>query len=229
MLICIFLPLVLQRDWFTKKEGQTIIQWWHQRTLRILGLTVVQRGKPFQSTSLVVANHISFLDISVIASLSPVTFLSKSTLRYWPVIGFIAMNIGTVFIQRNNKKAAHKITQSIATALEQRQTLVIFPEGTTTAGNTVNKFHSSLFQAAINTAKPVQPVALRYNRNGKIDTKVAYINKDNFIITLIRIMAQAKTEVHITYCHLINSRNINRAELASTSHQLISQIIAASP
>jgi len=228
LLICTFLPILLKRDWFRKKTGTAITQWWSKRATNILGVTIIQQGKPFESTSLIVSNHISFLDIIVIASTSPVIFLAKSTLRSWPVIGFIADRIGTIFIQRSNKRMIHTIKKSITTALEQKQSLVLFPEGTTTIGKTVNKFHSGLFQAAINAEKPVQPIALHYQRNGKIDDTAAYVDNDNFIINLIKIMAQAKTEVQITFCDLIDSKNLNRVELASTSHNIISRAVGIS-
>lgn len=224
-LICSILPILFKQDWFNKEQGKATIQWWSKRAASILGLTIFQRGKPFSSTSLIVANHISFLDIIVIGSTSPVVFLSKSSLRHWPVFGFIAYKIGTIFIQRNNKKVLHTITRSLTKALKQKQTLVLFPEGTTTTGRMVNKFHSSLFQAAINAGKPVHPVALRYKRNGCLDDTATYTSNDNFIINLVRIMAQEKTEVELTFCNIIENENMNRAELASASHHLISQAI----
>ena len=186
VLICIVLPLLLEHNWFNTKKGKALTQWWSRRAINILGLNITQQGEPFKSTSLIVANHISFLDIIVIASSSPVIFLAKSTLRYWPFIGFIANRIGTVFIKRNNKREVLIISKSLTKALKQKQSLVLFPEGTTTPGRTVKKFHPSLFQAAISAGKPVQPVALHYKRNGEVDNIAAYVNNDNFIINLIK-------------------------------------------
>ena len=227
IIICICLPLLQGRSWYCNKKGKALIQWWSKRTTEILGITIAQKGKHINSTSLFVSNHISFLDIVILASVFPVTFLSKSTIRYWPVFGFLAYGFGVIFIQRNNKKVLHTVTNSLTTALKQKRSFVLFPEGTTTTGRAVGKFHSSLFQAAINAAKPVQPVALRYHNNGEFDDSSSYIGKDNFIITLISILAKSKTEVEVTICDAINSDNMNRRELSSLSHNLISQAISA--
>ena len=225
--ICLCLPLIQGRNWYSKNKGKALIQWWSKRTTEILGLTITEKGTSINTTSLFVANHISFLDIVILASMFPVTFLSKSTIRYWPVFGFIAYGFGVIFIQRNNKQILHSLTNSLSTALKQKRSLVLFPEGTTTIGLTVDKFHPSLFQAAINAGKPVQPVALRYHSNGEFDNTVAYIGKDNFIFTLISILAKKKTEVEVTICDAIDSSNMNRKELSDESHNLISQAIGA--
>jgi len=225
LLICSFVLLVFKRHWFQGERGRNIIQWWHKQATCILGLTITQKGSPFNSTTLTVANHISFLDIMVIASSSPVTFLSKSTLRYWPIIGFVANSVGTLFIERHNKRSLYKTIPLLTQALNQNKSLVIFPEGTTTIGRDVGKFYSSLFQSAINANKPIQPIALRYLKNGNINTTAAYIENDNFILTLIKIMSQSKTEATITFCNTIFNNKQKRGELAMESHAAISQEI----
>lgn len=225
--ICLCLPFIQGRNWYSKKKGKALIQWWSKRATNILGLSITQKGKFNNKTSLFVANHISFLDIVILASIFPVTFLSKSTIRYWPVFGFIAYGFGVIFIQRNNKRILHSLTNILTTALKQKRSLVLFPEGTTTIGMTVDEFHPSLFQAAINAGKPVQPVALRYHNNGEFDDTVAYVGKDNFIVTLISILAKTKTEVEVTICDVIDSGNMNRRELSHESHSVISQAVSA--
>lgn len=225
IIISLVLPLIYGFNWYSKDKGKKLIQWWSRRATDILGLSITHKGKLNLSTSLFVANHISFLDIIILSSMFPVTFLSKSTIRYWPVFGFIAAGFGVIFIQRNNKRVLNSITNSLTTALKQNRSLVLFPEGTTTIGKTVGKFHPSLFQAAINAGKPVQPVALRYHRNGEFDETAAYIGKDNFIVILISIMAKDKTEVEVTVCDEIDSYNLNRRELSDKSYNVINQVV----
>ncbi len=225
LIIGFILPLIYGRQWFATFKGQRIIQWWAKRASSILGLSISLQGKSCTSTSLIVSNHISFLDIVVIASISPVTFLAKSTLRYWPIIGFIANRFGTIFIKRNSSSVMHNLTKSLTNALQQKQTIAVFPEGTTTNGLSVKRFHPALFQASINANKPVQPIALCYRRNGKVNRSAAYIDNDIFIITLIKIMSQTKTDVNLTFCNTIETLNSNRTELALKSHKLISNAI----
>ena len=225
LLVCSFIPVLYKQQGFNGKQGQAVIKWWCHRTMNILGLTLSRQGKPFDSSGLIVANHISFLDIIVIASTTTGLFLAKSTLQSWPVIGFIANRIGTIFIQRNEPRTLHAIIPTLTSMLQQGIPVIIIPEGTTTAGKTVGKFHSSLYQAAINANKPVLPVAIRYMRNGKPDNIAAYIDNNNFIFSLIKIMAQTRTNVQIYFYDRLDSNNMSRQELAMQSHEIISQSI----
>lgn len=224
-LISLFAPFVLGRLWHQTAKGKSACMWWFVRASNILNIIIHQNGYPHKTTTLYTANHISFLDIIVLAAVMPVKFLSKETLRYWPIIGFITSSAGTVFIKRGNRHIMHKVIYAIENTLQQEHSLVIFPEGTTTLGNNVKKFNTGIFQAAINSGKPIQPIALRYIRNGKPDRIAAYINNDNFITTLIRIMAQDKVEVQLTYCAAFESNTGTRAELAKSSHSIICNII----
>jgi len=225
LLVSIFYPFVTGKQWIYSAQGKQFKRWWHRRALDILGIHLTQQGQPTRLTSLVVSNHISFLDISVIASVCDVTFLSKSTLRFWPIIGFVSARMGTVFIPRQNKMHLLNVKYSISEIMQQNMSLVIFPEGTTTLGKTVSRFHSGLLQSAIDTNKPVQPVALSYIRAGKNDRVAAYIDKDNFVTSIIKIMAQPKTNVYISLCESLDSQSKTRHELAATSRHLISNKI----
>lgn len=224
-LISLAIPVFFGGQWHQNRKGKKLCQWWSVRASNILGLQIIQHGYPEKIPTLFTANHISFLDIIVLAAVTPVKFLSKESLRYWPIIGFISSSIGTVFIKRGDRRVVHKTIHAISTALQQENSLVIFPEGTTTLGASVKKFNTGLFQAAINTRKPIQPVALRYIRNGEPDRIAAYINNDNFIITLIKIMAQAKIEVELYYCAVLEADIYTRSELAINSHAMISNVI----
>lgn len=224
-LFSLFAPVFLGSQWHQKRKGKQICQWWSVRASNILRLQIIQHGDPINNTTLFVANHISFLDIIVLAAVTPVKFLSKKSLRYWPVIGFISSSIGTIFIKRGDRHAVPQTIQIIAEALQDENSLVIFPEGTTTLGTHVEKFNSGLFQAAVNTNKPIQPVALRYVRNGEPDRIAAYINNDNFIVTLIKIMAQTRIDVELYYCAALETDSATRSELAVNCHAIISDIV----
>lgn len=224
-IISMIAPLALGYHWYQTDKGILLCQWWFARSSSILSLQITQNGHPQKTTTLFTANHISFLDIIVIASTTPARFLSKQTLRHWPIIGFITSSAGTIFIKRGNRQVIHKTIQTISTALEQQHSLIIFPEGTTTLGDKVKKFHNGLFQAAINKHVPVQPIALKYIRNGKPDRIAAYIDKDNFIMSLIKIMAQSKIEVQLSYCSVLQSQTYTRSELAKDSHAIINEVI----
>lgn len=203
------------RHWHLTVTGQASIRWWAQHMTRIVGIRITQYGRPLSADVMHVANHISYLDILVISSIVPVRFLSKHTLRYWPIVGYLAQLCGTVFIQRAKSSRLSQTLDALRAALRSGRPLLIFPEGTTSLGTEVLKFHSGLFQAAINNKVPVQTLTLHYRRDGRADRIAAYIDKDNFLISLLRLMAQSKTEAHIHFSPPIDSTAHTRQQLAA--------------
>jgi 1-acyl-sn-glycerol-3-phosphate acyltransferase len=127
---------------------------WSQGLLGVLGIRIeVAAGiASGLEGGLLVANHISFVDIFLINALLPSSFVAKGDVARWPLIGWLARRNGTVFIERGNRKAAQQAREHLLAALGKGQRLAIFPEGTTTAGDRVLPFHGALFQAAIDAA-----------------------------------------------------------------------------
>ena len=114
--------------------------------------------------SLLVANHISWVDIFVINALAPSAFISKAEVREWPLIGWLAARNETVFLRRGSRGHARQVNAEIAALLDAGRTVAVFPEGTTTDGSRVLGFHAALLQPALSAGHPVQPVALSYHR-----------------------------------------------------------------
>jgi len=138
------------------------VQWWSTKCLRLLGVDLVEQGTPRPGAKLLVANHISWLDILAINAVVPARFVSKSEVRRWPLFGWLATAAGTLYIQRERPRDALRVMHQMAAALQEGQTLAVFPEGTTADGHALLPFHANLLQGAIATATPVQPVALRF-------------------------------------------------------------------
>ncbi|MBK6863242.1 MAG: 1-acyl-sn-glycerol-3-phosphate acyltransferase [Ideonella sp.] len=137
-------------------------QRWAAGFLRVLGVRVEARGTPRPGAKLIVANHVSWLDILVIDAVVPARFVSKAEVRHWPLFGRLAVAVNTLFIERDRTRDALRVVHQIAEALRAGDTVAVFPEGTTADGRTLLPFHANLLQAAIATATPVQPVALRF-------------------------------------------------------------------
>jgi lyso-ornithine lipid O-acyltransferase len=217
-------------DWYLSAHGMAAIQRWMQRATQLLGLRIRQYNRARAASTLFIANHISFLDIPVLSAIVPVRFLAKHTIRYWPVIGTLTQLSGTVFIERGKRSLIHRTVDSLDMALREPRPVAIFPEGTTGLGDKLKKFHTGLFQAAIDSNTPVQAIALRYIRNGQIDRTAAYIDKDNFVLKILAVMAQPYTEVQIHFCApLVPSASQSRQQLAQTAHAQIEQILNANP
>lgn len=112
--------------------------------------------------ALVVANHISWIDIYVINSVLPSAFVSKEEVRHWPLIGWLAAKNDTIFLRRGSRGHARIINQQVAEVLAQGKYVAVFPEGTTTDGTHLLHFHAALIQPALAAGRPVLPVGISY-------------------------------------------------------------------
>lgn len=140
------------------------IRWWSAKMLRVLGLTLQVEGTFKPGAKLIVANHVSWLDILAVHAVCPeARFVSKADVQRWPLVGRLVASADTLYIERERKRDALRVVHQIAEALQRGDTVAAFPEGTTGDGETLLPFHANLLQAAIAHATPVQPVALRYS------------------------------------------------------------------
>lgn len=210
-------------QWYLRMNGQSFIRWWMRHASHIIGLHINHYGQPIRQHVLLVCNHISFLDILAISSAVPVRFLAKHDIRNWPVIGYLAALSGSLFIERGKH---HRLRQSIHTlrqALAQPVPVLIFPEGTTSSGNQVLPFHTGLFQAALDAKVPVQTLTLHYRHRDQADRLAAYIDNDNLLVNLLRLMGRKKTEVHLSFTPPVDTHAHHRRSLADFCQLRISQ------
>jgi 1-acyl-sn-glycerol-3-phosphate acyltransferase len=112
--------------------------------------------------ALLVANHVSWIDIYVINAALPAAFVSKEEVRHWPLIGWLAAKNDTVFLRRGSRGHARIINQEIAGLLEKGRYVAVFPEGTTTDGTHLLHFHAALIQPALAAGRPVLPIGISY-------------------------------------------------------------------
>lgn len=183
---------------------------------RCLGIRVNCHGKPSTTPTLFVSNHVSWCDIPVIGGTLPMTFLSKSEVGQWPLIGWLARQAGTLFIKRGGGRA-YGVADQLAELLHGGQNAIIFPEGTTTAGITVLPFHGKLLKAAMISGVPVQPVSIVYRRDGRLDHLAPFINDDGFIGHLGRLLGKPAPTVSIVFHEPVTvSEPDNLSSLAAT-------------
>lgn len=177
-------------------------------------------GQLPQQPMLWVSNHVSWTDIPLLGMLTPLSFLSKAEVRSWPVAGWLALKAGTLFIRRGGNDS-QLLRQQISQHLQQACALLIFPEGTTTDGRSLRTFHGRLLASAIDTHTPLQPVALRYLRNGKTDMFAPFIGDDDLLSHLMRLFSQDCGEVEIHLLRPIASAGEERAALAFKAQQAV--------
>jgi 1-acyl-sn-glycerol-3-phosphate acyltransferase len=157
---------------------------------RIFGLRRALYGEIFDGPCLVVANHISWLDIMLLHSVSPMGFVAKAEIDKWPVAGWLAKVGGTVFHHRGSHDSASGVAVAMAERLVQGRKVAIFPEGGVLPGNHVKRFHARLFATSIDTGSPVQPIMLRYLRDGQRYDDITFIPGESFLVNFFRLLTQ---------------------------------------
>ncbi|MEV4538008.1 lysophospholipid acyltransferase family protein [Asanoa sp. NPDC049518] len=135
---------------------------WGRATLAALGVRLRVRGRSPRGGSLVVANHVSWLDIVTLLAVAPGRMLAKVEVRNWPLFGKLAASGGTIFIDRARPKTLPDTVADVAAALRAGAVVTVFPEGTTGCGESVGPFRPAMFQAAVDAGATIVPVALRY-------------------------------------------------------------------
>jgi 1-acyl-sn-glycerol-3-phosphate acyltransferase len=165
-----------------------LFRWWLAGVCRILRVQVVMQGRP-QSGGLVVANHVSWLDIPVLASVWHGAFLAKAEVGDWPLIGWLVRHAGTVLIRRRSADSLGRAVGRMCGHMRRGGGVCMFPEGTTTDGRGLRRFQPRLFEAAIAADARVQPVALRYvDADGQRHPVAPFIGDDDFVSHLLRLL-----------------------------------------
>ena len=135
---------------------------WSRGVCRIAGVRLSVEGPLPRGAFFLVANHLSYLDVVVLGALAPCAFVSKAEVARWPVLGFLARAMGTLFIERERKRALGRINELVAARLARGEALVLFPEGTSSGGPGVLPFRPALLEPAASLGVPVLFAALSY-------------------------------------------------------------------
>ncbi|MFZ3192190.1 MAG: lysophospholipid acyltransferase family protein [Moraxellaceae bacterium] len=176
-----------------------------KRMCKTLGVAVQVHGVMPREHALWVSNHVSWIDIPVIGSLTRVFFLSKAEVARWPLMGRLARAGGTLFIQRGSGDS-DKVRQQITSFLKQKLPILFFPEATTTDGKQVRRLHGRLLQSAIDTQTHVQPVVLCYvNAQQQLDLVLPFIGEISFAEHLQQVLAHPAVTVHVMVLPAISS------------------------
>jgi len=202
---------------------QQRIQWWSAKLLRMMGLALHASGTPRPGATLIVANHVSWLDIAAIHAVAPhARFVSKADVLRWPLLGWLIRGAGTLFIERERKRDALRVVHQMAESLQAGDTVAVFPEGTTTDGRTLLPFHANLLHAAVTTGTPVQPVALRYADSAHaISPAAEYIGDTTLLQSLWRVASARGLAVHVDLLPPQGTRHADRRALAQALREQI--------
>ncbi len=191
-----------------------------RRVLRVFRLTTTFTG-PIPSSGLLVCNHLSYLDILVLAALTPCVFVAKSEVKHWPIFGWFARRAGTVFVHRARRTQAAQTVDEIENALQAGRLVVLFPEGTSSGGETVLPFKSSLLEPMARPAHSLTAAFLRYElADGDVSEEVCYWKDMTLVPHLINLCGKSAIKASISFQQMPGGRD-DRKELARELHSQI--------
>jgi 1-acyl-sn-glycerol-3-phosphate acyltransferase len=201
------------------------IKRWSAQLVKLCGVKVRVDNKVAEAparTALIVANHISWLDIFVINSLQPCRFVAKSDIRDWPLIGWLCEKTGTIFIARGRQRDVRRIYEGLVTSIRAGERIAFFPEGTTASQGSVLPFHANLFEAAIEANAPIQPYALRYiDAAGKFHAAADFTGEMTFAQSVLAVLKSDGINAEVMILPAIDSGDGHRRELAAEARRSI--------
>ena len=220
-----FFEVLLFFPFYGKPRRKRAVGRWSAGLLAILKVVPSFRGSPpvpAQRAAVLVSNHVSWLDIQLIHSVWQVRFVAKSEVRRWPLIGWLSAHTGTLFIERGKGRHAARINQSIQAAFREGDAIGVFPEGTTSSGMELTRFHASLLQPAVDEGAMVYPVALRYlDETGNINVNASYVGDTSLTESLRMIFAEKRIRAELTFLPAIDATGKTRRELAAQTQSVI--------
>ncbi|MCL5286183.1 MAG: 1-acyl-sn-glycerol-3-phosphate acyltransferase [Nitrospirae bacterium] len=187
---------------------------------------VVSGGPITQESALIVANHISWMDIVVIRSLFPARFIAKEEIALWPVVGTSARKAGTFFIARRRLSSFRMTLEQVQKTLDNNGSVAVFPEGTTTCGDRILPFRSGLFEAAIRTGRPVLPIAIRYESpDHRSLSSISYTGGESFAKSFWRTLGEPRIIVRVHLLRSLDPAGCSRRELSGKAWTHLSSVL----
>ena len=213
----------LGQRWMIGKRSlaERMLGGWSWLMCRVFGVRPRVFGQPLPGPVLVVSNHISWADIQLLHSQAAMSFIAKAEIGDWPLFGFLASSGGTVYHRRGDHDSAHGVAAQMHEKLAAGGRVAVFPEGGILPDDHVNRFHARMFRLAIEADCPIHPVMIRYTRNGRHDHDMSFINGENFMVNLARILGRPASvgEVHFLEPFAVEGRQRN--ELARVAQDQV--------
>jgi len=200
-------------------QREAYIQWWATKMLRTMGIALRVEGTPRAGGTLMVLNHVSWLDIMAVHAVCPhARFVSKADVRQWPLVSRLVDAAGTLYLERERKRDALRVVHLMASALTAGEMVAVFPEGTTSDGRALLPFHANLLQAAIATGTPVQPVALRFSdrHDAVMSRAIEFVGETTLLQSLWRVAGGDDVTVHVQLLPTVASVGAERRALSES-------------
>lgn len=206
-----------------------MIRWWSVILLRIFGLRSVRIGQPQRDPLLFVANHTSWIDIVMLHSQRAACFVAKAEIAGWPLVGWLARNGGTIFHRRGSNHSLSTVMQAMVERLREGRSVAVFPEGGTGYNGVLKIFHARIFQAALDAEVPVQPVALRFARDGRRVIDAGFREDESFLHNIVRMLGEAPLDAEVHFLAPVPSTPDARRRMAELSRERIAAALEDRP
>lgn len=198
---------------------------WAIKLLNILDITLqIPCDFPQQlKNTLLVANHISWLDILIVFTVVNPRFVAKKEISSWPIIGWLTKQGDTIFIDRENKRTIRKVNESLANELSKGNCIAVFPEGTTSDGQSILPFKASLFEPILQSKGNVLPVVIQYkDGEGNRSLRPAFTGDLSLLASVWRVLTSHRLHVVVHYQEPLNAEHYtDRMALANESYRLV--------
>jgi 1-acyl-sn-glycerol-3-phosphate acyltransferase len=216
--------------WISKAKRDARKRRWSRKLLSILSVSVRERNAPEKAPErcMLVLNHISWVDIFVVNARWPATFIAKSEVRKWPVVGWLCTLVGTLYIERGRPSAARRASKAIVAELQSGALMAVFPEGTTTLGRSLEPFHTALFQPVLDAAADLQPIALRYlDAEGAHTDAAAFVGETSLVESVWTIVSTRRIVAELDALAPVSGRGHTRRSLAHKVEAAIAGALGA--
>jgi 1-acyl-sn-glycerol-3-phosphate acyltransferase len=211
---------------------ERVTRWWSRVILRIFGISVQLSGNSMlrDHGHMLLINHISWIDVYVVNSYRATRFVAKSEIRSWPLIGWLCDRVGTIFIERNRRRAVHGVLGRIEHALRDDACIGIFPEGTTSDGTLLLPFHANLIEAAIVAGVPVVPATLRYaSPSGQLALAAGYIGDMTLFESALSLLGARPLCARLALHGAIDTAGKTRHQVARDARLVMMQALDMHP
>ena len=210
-----------------ERGDQWVIRTWSRLMMRCFGLRTTRIGTPVPGAVMFVANHVSWIDITLLHSQRVVGFVAKSEIARWPLVGWLASQAGTIYHHRGDNESLHGVMHQMLQRLQEGHAVGVFPEGRTCSGHELGPFHARIFQPAVLAECQVQPVALKYGAGGSAQTVVAFQRRENFLQNFWRLLGEPPRPVEVHFLEPTAAEGQGRRQLAEVCRERIVAAMAA--
>ena len=209
------------------KMKEKLVRWWSGAMLRICHVETIFLNESHGASELnvlVVANHVSWLDIFLLNSFRPCHFVAKADIRAWPILGWLSDQAGTIFLARGKQREVRRIYEGLVHQIAVGKRIAFFPEGTTAAQGTLLPFHANLFEAAIEAKVPIQAFSIRYlDAQGALHHAVDFTGDMTFAESMNLILRGGKITAELRQLPLISTNAAHRREVAQEARLAVAR------